>query len=84
MHVSRIYTGTLTNSVTRAATHTYAHTGGAIRDLTAQLADLQAHLFALHARLRGSWVALATLDALLSLETLPKCYTNYEKLYYLR
>ena len=63
MHVSRIYTGTLTNSVTRAATHTYAHTGGAIRDLTAQLADLQAHLFALHARLRGSWVALATLRA---------------------
>ena len=43
--------------------HTYAHTGGAIRDLTAQPADLQAHLFALHARLRGSWVALATLGA---------------------
>ena len=60
MHVSRIYTGTLTNSVTRAAMHTYAHTGGAIRDLTAQPADLQAHLFALHARLRGSWVGLAT------------------------
>ena len=63
VHVSRIYTGTLTNSVTRAAMHTYAHTGGAIRDLTAQPADLQAHLFALHARLRGSWVALATLRA---------------------
>ena len=69
VHVSRIYTGTLTNSVTRAAMHTYAHTGGAIRDLTAQPADLQAHLFALHARLRGSWVALATLRA----QTAPDC-----------
>ena len=43
--------------------HTYAHTGGAIRDLTAQPADLQAHLFALHARLSGSWHGLATVRA---------------------
>ena len=63
MHVSRIYTGTLTNSVTRAATHTCAHTGGVTRDLTAQPADLQAHLFALHARLSGSWHGLATVRA---------------------
>ena len=56
VHVSRIYTGTLTNTVTRAATHTYAHTGGVTRGLTGQLADRQAHLAALHARLRTSWV----------------------------
>ena len=68
MHISCIYTGTLTNTVTRAAMHTYAHAGGAIRGLTGQPADLHACLFELRARIRGSWQSIATERAQIALD----------------
>ena len=68
MHISCIYTGTLTNTVTRAAMHTYTHAGGAIRGLTGQPADLHACLFALHARIRGSWQSIASVRAQIALD----------------